>query len=84
MTIANPDWNQVDTVLVDLDGTLLDLGFDDRFWRGRIPRAYAAHHGIDADEAWRRLALLFEGTRGTSSGTASNTGVARWIWTSPR
>lgn len=65
MTIANPDWNQVDTVLVDLDGTLLDLGFDDRFWRGRIPRAYAAHHGIDADEAWRRLALLFEGTRGT-------------------
>ena len=65
MTTADPDWNQVDTVLVDLDGTLLDLGFDDRFWRGRIPRAYAAHHGLAPDEAWHRLAGLFETTRGT-------------------
>ncbi len=65
MSVANPDWNQVDTVLVDLDGTLLDLGFDDRFWRHRIPRAFAARHGFGPDQAWERLLGRFEATRGT-------------------
>jgi putative hydrolase of the HAD superfamily len=68
MTVANPDWNQVDTVLVDLDGTLLDLGFDNRFWRSRIPRAYAIRHGLEHDDAWRHLLGLFEATRGTLDG----------------
>jgi putative hydrolase of the HAD superfamily len=27
------DWNGIDTVLVDMDGTLLDLNFDNLFWR---------------------------------------------------
>src|SRR5690606_507131 len=25
-------WNQIDTVLLDMDGTLLDLHFDNHFW----------------------------------------------------
>ncbi len=65
MSVADPDWNQVDTVLVDLDGTLLDLGFDDRFWRRRIPRAFAARHGLHPDRAWEHMLGLFEATRGT-------------------
>jgi putative hydrolase of the HAD superfamily len=26
------DWNDIDTVLLDMDGTLLDRHFDDHFW----------------------------------------------------
>lgn len=26
------DWPQIDTVLLDMDGTLLDLEFDSHFW----------------------------------------------------
>lgn len=26
------DWDRIDTVLVDLDSTLLDLAFDNFFW----------------------------------------------------
>ena len=42
-----PDWSAIDTVLLDLDGTLLDLAFDTRFWRHTIPLAWArapGHH----------------------------------------
>ena len=26
------DWDSIDTVLLDMDGTLLDLHFDNYFW----------------------------------------------------
>ena len=31
------DWNQIDTILLDLDGTILDLNFDLEFWLEYIP-----------------------------------------------
>ena len=31
-TAARVDWDRIDTVLVDMDGTLLDLAFDNFFW----------------------------------------------------
>ena len=34
-------WEEVDTVLLDMDGTLLDLHFDTRFWLHHLPRRYA-------------------------------------------
>jgi 5'-nucleotidase len=30
-------WQATDTVLLDMDGTLLDLAFDNRFWLERVP-----------------------------------------------
>ena len=43
-------WDEIDTVLVDMDGTLLDLAFDNFFWLELVPRKYAARHGLtDAD-----------------------------------
>lgn len=27
------DWQAIDTVILDLDGTLIDLYFDHRFWK---------------------------------------------------
>src|ERR1700674_5310645 len=35
------EWARIDTVLLDLDGTLLDLAFDNYFWRTRVPEAWA-------------------------------------------
>lgn len=44
-------WNEIDTVLLDMDGTLLDLHFDNFFWLEHLPVRYAAHHGMDKIQA---------------------------------
>src|SRR5271168_4896135 len=53
------DWAGVDTVLLDMDGTLLDLRFDNWFWQIFVPSRYAAAHGISEAEAQRRLTPKF-------------------------
>ncbi|MBT4316307.1 MAG: HAD family hydrolase, partial [Candidatus Thioglobus sp.] len=35
------DWSQIDTVLLDMDGTLLDLNFDLHFWMEYMPLMFA-------------------------------------------
>lgn len=45
------DWQDVDTVLLDMDGTLLDLHFDSHFWLEFLPLCYARHHGLDPDSS---------------------------------
>ena len=48
-------WNEIDTVLLDMDGTLLDLHFDNYFWLEHLPQKYAEHHGIAKPEALAKL-----------------------------
>lgn len=36
----NLDWDSIDTVLLDMDGTLLDLNFDYYFWTQHLPEKY--------------------------------------------
>jgi len=62
-----PDWQQIDTVLLDMDGTLLDLHFDNYFWLQHVPAQYAAHHGLSEEEALAELNKSFVGLRGTLS-----------------
>lgn len=50
MTITLP-WQQIDTVLLDMDGTLLDLAFDREFWQMQVPLALSSARGISNDEA---------------------------------
>ncbi len=45
------DWHTIDTVLLDMDGTLLDLHFDQYFWFHHLPERYAQAHKVDRDEA---------------------------------
>jgi len=45
------DWPSIDTVLLDMDGTLLDLHFDNFFWREYLPRRYAEIKGLNAESA---------------------------------
>jgi GMP/IMP 5'-nucleotidase len=51
-------WSEIDTVLLDMDGTLLDLHYDNHFWRVYVPAKYAERHGLDeaaaVEECFRR------------------------------
>ncbi|WP_286240453.1 GMP/IMP nucleotidase [Neptuniibacter halophilus] len=49
------DWQQIETVLLDMDGTLLDLHFDTFFWLEHLPLRYAQIHAMAPDEARRWL-----------------------------
>lgn len=49
------DWNQIDTVLLDMDGTLLDLNFDNYFWMTHLPKRYVDIHGGDLDQVRMNL-----------------------------
>lgn len=57
-------WDDIDTVLLDMDGTLLDLRFDNWFWQEHVPAVYARAHGLGADEALATLMPRFEAARG--------------------
>lgn len=59
------DWTRIDTVFLDMDGTLLDLHFDNHFWREHMPRRYAEHHGLDEAVARERLHRHYERHAGT-------------------
>jgi putative hydrolase of the HAD superfamily len=60
-----PDWSAIDTVLLDMDGTLLDLGYDKRFWEEHLPRRFADTRGVAVEEAHRVMRPIFESTAGT-------------------
>ena len=59
------NWSQIDTVLLDMDGTLLDLHYDNYFWLNHVPKRYAQIHNRDEDESRRQLTSRFEAARGT-------------------
>ena len=45
------NWGQIDTVLLDMDGTLLDLHFDNYFWQEYLPLRYAEINLLDPAQA---------------------------------
>jgi HAD superfamily hydrolase (TIGR01509 family) len=59
------DWEAIDTVLVDMDGTLLDLAFDTFFWREVVPHRYAVLNGMTVPAAQQSLTPRFEAKVGT-------------------
>src|SRR4029450_997176 len=61
---SSPDWTQIDTVLLDMDGTLLDLRFDNYFWRELVPQRYAEQNGISLPEAQQLLPPRFAAWEG--------------------
>ena len=59
------DWNNIDTVMLDLDGTLLDLHFDNHFWLNHVPDRFANKHGIDVEQAKQELFLKYRAVEGS-------------------
>jgi putative hydrolase of the HAD superfamily len=59
------DWRNIQTVLLDMDGTLLDLHYDNHFWMEYLPLAYAREHGIAEDAARALLGEHFAAVRGS-------------------
>ena len=45
------DWEKIDTVFLDMDGTLLNLSFDNYFWLDYVPLAFSRKRKIDLIES---------------------------------
>ncbi|MGH8371756.1 MAG: GMP/IMP nucleotidase [Gammaproteobacteria bacterium] len=60
-----PDWSRINTVLLDMDGTLLDLHFDNHFWLEHVPLRYAERHGLEPEQARAELMPRFRAMEGT-------------------
>jgi HAD superfamily hydrolase (TIGR01509 family) len=59
------DWNAVDSVFLDMDGTLLDLHFDNHFWLEHVPRRFAETHGLPIDQARSDVLARYRSREGT-------------------
>ncbi len=59
------DWLNIKTILLDMDGTLLDLNFDNYFWQQHVPIRYAEKHAMGLDAAKKILVPLFRKIEGT-------------------
>lgn len=49
------NWSEISTVLLDMDGTILDLHFDTHFWLEHFPVRYSQQHNISVAEARAKL-----------------------------
>lgn len=49
------DWKNIDTVLLDMDGTLLDLHFDSYFWLNYLPQVWAESNGFSLAESKSKI-----------------------------
>ena len=58
-------WPKIDTVLLDMDGTLLDLHFDNHFWQVHVPLRYAEKHALSVEDARAHLVPRFRRAEGT-------------------
>jgi putative hydrolase of the HAD superfamily len=59
------DWQAIDTVLLDMDGTLLDLHFDNHFWLEHLPLRYAELKQLDPQAARDQLYARYRAVQGT-------------------
>jgi putative hydrolase of the HAD superfamily len=62
---SRPDWSAIDTVLLDLDGTLLDQAYDNHIWRDLVPQRFAVAQGLDLHVAYSEIARRFAERNGT-------------------
>ena len=58
-------WNNLDHVLLDMDGTLLDKHFDDYFWEKYVPAVFANKYDIPIVEASSELLSKYKSREGT-------------------
>ena len=59
------DWGHIKNVFLDLDGTLLDLFFDNYFWHQFLPGEYSKKFNISYEEAYNQLQIKYKKKVGT-------------------
>lgn len=62
---GRPNWAEIDTVLLDMDGTLLDLHFDNHFWLRYVPERFAERHGLSPAEGHAECFRRYDAVAGT-------------------
>lgn len=62
---VRPLWAEVETVCLDMDGTVLDLSFDNLFWLEALPRRWGEARGLGESESYAQLKARFDAKRGT-------------------
>lgn len=58
-------WPDIDTVFLDMDGTLLDLNYDNHFWQQYVPQKFATANGISLAQAKAELMERYGAVKGT-------------------
>ena len=64
-----PVWDKIDTILLDMDGTLLDKHFDDYFWEHYVPEIFAGKNDLTPLEARKELLARYKSIEGTLAWT---------------
>ena len=59
------DWSKITTVLLDMDGTILDLHFDNHFWLEHLPKRYSEIANISLAQAKEMLISHYHRVEGT-------------------
>lgn len=63
------EWNNIDTVLLDMDGTILDRHFDDYFWLEHVPKRWSERNHSTVEHAKKHLYALFRSQENTLNWT---------------
>lgn len=58
-------WNDIDTVFLDMDGTLLDLHYDNHFWLEHVPRRFAEANKLTLEQSKAELMPRYRKAEGT-------------------
>jgi len=59
------NWSEINTVFLDMDGTLLDLHFDNHFWLDYVPQCYAKKYRLSFEQAYDLLMDKYKTIEGT-------------------
>ena len=57
-------FEQCETLMLDMDGTILDLAYDNYIWKDLVPRRYAAANKLSFDEAREQLFAKYRSCQG--------------------
>ncbi|WAH50675.1 GMP/IMP nucleotidase [Pseudescherichia vulneris] len=59
------NWQDVETVLLDMDGTLLDLAFDNYFWQTLVPETFGSARGLTPSQAQAHIQAEYHAVQHT-------------------
>lgn len=59
------NWDRITTVFLDMDGTLLDLRFDNHFWLEYVPLHYSKKHHCPLEQARETVYTQYQSKEGT-------------------